>query len=81
MKKQWKTLMQLRFFVKSKKGNLKQKLPGGINIMKTNSETVHELEVHQIELECKMKNFVGHQAKKKLLLKYNELYDFAIWLL
>jgi hypothetical protein len=30
--KSWKTLMQLRFFVKKQKGNLKQKLQEEVNI-------------------------------------------------
>jgi hypothetical protein len=37
---------------------------------------IHELEVHQIELD-KMKNFVGNRAKKEIATeKYNALYDF-----
>jgi hypothetical protein len=53
MKKQWKTLMQLRFFVKSRKETKAKASRRKSNINEDAVKLIHELEVHQIELRCK----------------------------
>jgi hypothetical protein len=46
--------MQLRFFVKKQKRKLKAKASRKSNINEDEAvKLIHELEVHQIELECK----------------------------